>query len=41
MNFELQSAVPSSVERDAGGIISRLVIVMKETSVLRPGVVLG
>jgi hypothetical protein len=41
MNYELQPAVPSSVERDAGGIISKLVIIMKETSVLRPGVVLG
>jgi hypothetical protein len=40
MNYELQNAVSSSVERDAGGIFGRLVIVMKETSVLRPGVIL-
>jgi hypothetical protein len=40
MNCELQNAVSSSVEREAGGIFSRLVIVMKESSVLRPGAVL-
>jgi hypothetical protein len=40
MNYELQNAFSSSVGRDAGGIIGKLAVVMKETYVLRPGVVL-
>jgi hypothetical protein len=40
MNYELQHAVSSSVERDGGRVIISLAIVMKETSGLRPGIVL-